>query len=91
MVTGLIVYAVAAAMAFHFLSRTGSEYANAWGAVAWAAAGCAGFVLLAIPAALYSLVASAPENQLGTRAARVARWLVLVAAVLPYYAYRLWL
>jgi hypothetical protein len=91
MAAGLALYVVAAAMAFHFLNQSGSEYANAWGAVGWAAAGCAGFVLLAIPAALYSLVASAPENQLDTRAARVARWLVLIAAVLPYYAYRLWL
>jgi hypothetical protein len=89
MATGLIVYAIAAAVAFHFLNGTGAEYGAAWGAAGSAVAGYAVFALLSIPAGLYSLVASAPENQLDTRAARVARWLVLIAAVLPYYAYRM--
>ena len=89
MAAGLIVYAVAAALAFHFLNGTGPEYGAAWGAVGCAVVGCAGLVLLAIPAGLYSLVASAPENKLDTRAARAARWLVLIAAALPYYVYRM--
>jgi len=60
----------------------------AWGSLFFATCGYGGFALLAVPAALYSLVASAPKHALDTPSARTARWLVLAATVSPYPIFR---
>ena len=89
MAAGLAVYVVAAAIAYRLFA--GPEIAGldaAWGSLFFATCGYGGFALLAVPAALYSLVASAPKHALDTPSARTARWLVLAATVSPYAIFR---
>ena len=85
MAAGLAVYAVAAAMVYRLFTGPETPGVDAgWGILFFATHGYAGFALLAMPAGLYSLAASAPKHALDTPSARAARWLVLAAAVSPY-------
>jgi len=85
----MAVYTAALTMVFRLNAGDApGDWDAGMGVLFFATYGYAVFALLAMPAALYSLVLSAPRHGLGTPSARTARWLVLAATVSPYAIFR---